>query len=136
MIEVLIHIKVFDDIKTCNRKNWYKGLGKEIPRICRLLIQDGRISGEKPVHYIKVPLLQNKTFHAGINLPQENVGKRKGARIIYVKENFDLIKIIYVGGHKDKRYDDSFLQVELINQRYFTENYIQYTEGLNFDIVV
>lgn len=135
MIKILIHTKVFDDIKICQRRSWYTGLGEEMPRICRLLMQDWKISGEKPVHYVKSPILQNKTFHAGINLPQENVGKRKGARIIYIKETLDLIKIIYVGGHRDKRYDDSFIQVELINQRYFTENYIQYTEGLNFDIV-
>jgi len=104
-----------------------------MPGVCRLLMQDGRMPGERLVHYIKLSTLQNKTFHAGINLPKENVSKRKGARIIYVKENFDLIKIVYAGGHKDERYDNSFSQVKLIEERYLIESYIQYTESLNFD---
>jgi hypothetical protein len=133
MANILIHSKVFEDISFCRKKNWYKGLGEEMPRIFRLLIQDAKLPGEKPVHYIKLAILQNKTFHAGINLPQENVGKQKGARIIYVKESLDSIKIIYVGGHKDKHYDDSNLQVELIENRYLTENYIAYTDGFNFN---
>ncbi len=133
MASILIHSKVFEDISFCRKKKWYKGLGEEMPRISRLLMQDAKLPGEKPVHYIKLAILQNKTFHAGINLPQENVGKQKGARIIYVKESLDSIKIIYVGGHKDKRYDDSNLQVELIEDRYLTENYIAYAEGINFD---
>ena len=98
--------------------------------VCRLLIQDGKMPGERQVHYIKAPALQNKTFHAGINLPKENVSKRKGARIIYVKETIDLLKIIYVGGHKDKYYDDSNLQVRLIEERYLNESYIEYNENL------
>ena len=65
-----------------------------MPGVCRLLMQDGRMPGERLVHYIKLSTLQNKTFHAGINLPKENVSKRKGARIIYVKENFGIIKIV------------------------------------------
>lgn len=133
MIKVLVHIEILDDLKLCHKKYWYKVLGEEMPRICRLLIQDGKMPGERPVHYIKLAILQNKTFHAGINLPGENMGKRKGPRIIYVKENFDLIKIIYVGGHKDKRYDNSFSQVKLIEERYPSESYIQYTEDFNFN---
>jgi len=133
MTSISIHSRVFEDIKTYRKKNLYKGLGEEMSGICRLLMQDAKLPGERPVHYIKLVVLQNKTFHAGINLPQENVGKQKGARIIYVKEDMDSIKIIYVGGHKDKRYNDSNLQVELVEGRYLTENYIQYTEGINFD---
>lgn len=132
MIKILLHSQVFDDIKISQRK-WYKGLGTEMPRICRLLIQEGKLPGEKAVHYIKLTSLHNKTFHAGINLPKEHTGKRKGARIIYVKENFDLIKIIYVGGHKDKRYDDGFLQVELIEERYKSESFIEFSESLDFN---
>ena len=129
MTKILVHSKILDDIS----KNRYQTLGKEMPRVCRLLTQDSKMPGERLVHYIKLFSLQNKTFHAGINLPKENVSKRNGARIIYVKENFDLIKIIYVGGHKDKHYDNSFLQVKLIEERYLTESYIEYTESLNFD---
>jgi hypothetical protein len=133
MASILIHSRVFEDIKFCRKKKWYNGLGEEMPRICRLLIQDSKMPGESPVHHVKLPILQGKIFHARINLPKENAGKKKGARFIYVRESFDSIKIIYVGGHKDKRYDVSFSQVELIEDRYLTENYIQYTEGLNFD---
>lgn len=88
--------------------------------------------GEDPVHHIKLTLLHGKTFHAGINLPQERVGKKKGARIIYVKEDANLVKVIYVGGHKDKRYDDSFAQVSLVEGRYQTESYLLYTEDFEF----
>ena len=126
MIKLLVHSRILNDIE----KGWYKTLGEEMPRVCRLLIQDGKMPGEKPVHHIKLPLLQNRTFHAGINLPQENVGKRRGARIIYVKESFNLIKIIYVGGHKDKHYDNSNLQVKMIKERYLEKSYIEYKEGL------
>lgn len=132
MIKVLVHTEALDDLKLCRKKKWYKGLGEEMPGICRLLIQDARMPGERLVHYIKSAILQNKTFHAGINLPGENTGKRKGPRIIYVKEDFDLIKVIYIGGHKDKRYDNSFSQVKLIEERYPSESYIEYTEGFNF----
>ena len=76
--------------------------------------------------------MNNKIFHAGINLPQQNVDKRKGPRIIYIRENFDLIKVMYLGGHKDKRYDNSYNQVALVNQRYSNESYIKYAEGIKF----
>ncbi len=88
--------------------------------------------GEGPVHHIKLTALHGKTFHAGINLPQEKFGKRKGARIIYIKESANLVKVIYVGGHKDKRYDNSFTQVSLIEDRYQTESYLLYNEGFEF----
>jgi hypothetical protein len=133
MANILIHSRAFEDIKFYRKKKWYNGLGEQMPRICRLLIQDNKMPGESPVHHVKLPILQGKTFHAGIALPKEKVGKKKGARFIYVRESFDSIKIIYVGGHKDRRYDDSNLQIKLIEERYLTENYIAYTEGLNFD---
>jgi hypothetical protein len=133
MIKILIHTSVFDDIKLCSKRCWYTTLGKEMPGVCRLLMQDAKMPGERPVHYIKEKTLYNKIFHAGINLPEENVGKKKGGRIIYAKEESDLIKIIYSGGHKDKRYDNSFSQVNLIKERYFSEGYVGYFESLNFD---
>lgn len=132
MIDVLIHPEIFDDVKKCRKKKWYRCLGNEMSRVCRFLMQDGKMPGEKPVHYVRLPILKNKVFHAGINLPKENVGKRQGARIIYIKENLNLVKIIYVGGHKDKRYDNSYLQVNLLKERYSVENYIKYTEDLGF----
>ena len=129
---ILIHNEIFNDIRLCIKK-WYPSLEKEIHRICRLLSQDGRISGETPYHYIKTPYLQGKVFHAGINLPKENVGKKKGARIVYIKEDLNLIKILYVGGHKDKRYDDSYSSVVLLEKRYSNKNFLEYTEGIKFN---
>ncbi|MDP2856335.1 MAG: hypothetical protein Q8N90_04490 [bacterium] len=132
MVKILIHAEVFDDIVLGLRKRWYQSLGSEMPRICRLLVQDGKLPGEGPVHHLRLQSMQNKTIHAGINLPQENVDKRRGARIIYVKENFDLLKVLYVGGHKDDRYDDSNRQVQMIESRYLTDKFIEYSEGLDF----
>jgi len=129
---VLIHNEIFNDIGLCVKK-WYPSLEEEIPRICRLLLQDGKISGETPYHYIKKPCLQGKVFHAGINLPKENVGKKKGARIVYMKEDLNLIKILYVGGHKDKRYDDSYSSVALLEKRYSNKNFLEYREGVKFN---
>lgn len=131
MVNIIIHPEVFNDISY----KFYIGLGEELPRIFRLLMQEGKLPGEAPVHYLKITELQNKTFHAGINLPKENVGKKKGARVIYIKESFNLIKIIYVGGHRDRKYDNSHYQVALIKERYLcpAENYTQYTEGLIFE---
>lgn len=131
---LLIHAEIFKDIEICcNKKKWYESLNEEMPRVCLLLLQDGKMPGEKPIHYIKSLDLQNKTFRAGINLPKENVSKRKGARIIYIKENINTIKIIYVGGHKDKkRYDDSYRLVELIKERYSIDIYKEYSEELEF----
>ena len=132
MTKLQIHTEVFSDITLCIKKQWYKSLGDEMPRICRLLTQDGKLPGERPVHYVKSPAIQNRVFHAGINLPDEDVGKLKGARIIYIKENIGLIKVVYVGGHKDKRYEDSYYQVPMIEQRYATDKFVEYAENLVF----
>ncbi|TSC91339.1 MAG: hypothetical protein CEN90_468 [Parcubacteria group bacterium Licking1014_17] len=91
-----------------------------------------KCQGETPVHHIKNKELQNKTFHAGINLPEENVCKRRGARIVYIKEE-NMIKIIYAGGHKDQRYDNSFYQVQLIEIRYNTNRFIEYSNQINLE---
>jgi len=130
-MKVLIHNGIFEDIKLCVKK-WYPSLGEEIPRVCRLLLQDGKISGESPYHYVKLPELQGRVWHAGIPLPKEGIGGKKGGRIIYVKESLHLIKIVYTGGHKDKRYDKSHMQVPLLEKRYSSGNFIEYTEKLKF----
>ena len=134
MTNVLLHLDVFDDLKLCRKKGWYKSLGQEMPRICRLLNQDGRLPGERSVHYIKLVDMQGKIFHAGINLPNENVGKQKGPRIIYFRETLFLCKVLYIGGHKDKKYDDSYKQVELIENRFGSgDRYVPFTEDLDFE---
>lgn len=130
MIKILLHAKILDDIKE-HCKNQYKSLDIEMPRVCRLLIEDGRMPGESLVRNIKSLSLQNKTFHARLNLPNENIGKRQGPRIIYVKID-DLIKIIYVGSHKNRPYNDSCSLISLIEERYSDEKYIIYSEEINF----
>lgn len=124
MRQILLHLEVLNDIKLCKKK-WYPSLGIEMPRVYRYLMKNGMMPGETPVHYIKLNILQGRTFHAKISLPQEGISGRKGGRIIYVKESVDLIKIIYVGGHKDRRYDNPFAQVSLIESRYQTESYLK-----------
>lgn len=104
-----------------------------MPKVCRLLKEDGKMPGEAPVLHVNLSSLEHKTFHARISLPEENIGKRQGGRIIYVKENSESIKIIYVGGHKDKRYDNGPLQVQLIEKRYSSGNFMEHTEEFDFD---
>jgi len=130
---VLIHVGIFDDIALCVKKRWYQSLGTEMPRISRLLQQDSRLPGEGPYHYIKLQPIQNRTFHARINLPDENMGKRGGARIIYAKETLEVVKILYVGGHKDHRYTDNHFMTTLIEQRYSEERFIEYIDNLDFN---
>ncbi len=86
--------------------------------------------GESPVHHIELLAIQNKVFHAGINLPEENVNKKKGARVIYIRENLGSIKIIYLGGHKDRRYHDSHYQVDMVQKRYLKGGYRDYIDGI------
>ncbi|MEK7561155.1 MAG: hypothetical protein AAB539_04345 [Patescibacteria group bacterium] len=132
MTRVLIHVEIFDDLALC-AKRWYPSLGTEMPRISRLLQQDGRLPGEGPYHYVKLQPIQNRTFHARINLPDENIGKQGGARIIYAKETLGVVKILYVGGHKDSRYTDSHSMIFLIEQRYSDDKFIEFTVNLDFD---
>ncbi len=129
-MKILIHNEILNDVSMCTKK-WYPSLEEEMPRVFRLLSQDGKMPGETPYHYIKTQVLQGKVFHAGINLPKENVGKKKGARTVYVRE-LSLVKVLYVGGHKDKRYDDSYLCVELLQERYSNNNFIEYSGQINF----
>ncbi|MBU4370166.1 hypothetical protein KKG58_05490 [Patescibacteria group bacterium] len=131
---LLIHAEIFKDIKICcDKKKWYPSLDKEMPGVCLLLLQDGKMPGETPIKKLKIKELQNKTFHAGINLPKESVSKRNGARIVYIKENINTIKIIYLGGHKDKkRYNNMYCLVELIKERYLSDIYKEYREDLEF----
>jgi len=136
MNRLIIHPEIRADLKICYRKKWYSSLGKELPGICKLLVRDGMLPGERPVRHLGTVALQNKAFRAGINLPNENVSKREGGRIVYVKESAELLKILYVGGHKDKRYDDSHVLVKLICERYQTANdlYKIYSDGLNLSV--
>lgn len=133
-MKTLIHKEVFSDVKLCEKKKWYRSLGEEMPRICRLLTQDGRLPGEYPYHHVKLPTLQGKIWHAGINLPKENTGKKTGPRTIYVKENQEVIKILYTGGHKDSKYNNSHEMVGLVQERYKykIEDYIEYNEQVGF----
>ena len=115
-MRILIHKEIQDDLRLCKRKHWYNGLDEELPKICRLLRADGFLPGEEPIEYLGKEL-GNKVWHARVILPKENLGKRKGARIVYFKENTGIIRILYIGGHNDSRYDNSHKLVDLIKNR-------------------
>lgn len=132
---ILIHPETWNDLKLCRRKKWYISLNKELSRIYRLLIHDGALPGERPIRHLKLAVLQNKAFRAGINLPEENIGKRQGGRVVYIKESAGLLKILYIGGHKDKRYNDSHMLEKLIYERYqiATKLYKVYSNNLSIE---
>ncbi|OGN29064.1 MAG: hypothetical protein A3A33_00200 [Candidatus Yanofskybacteria bacterium RIFCSPLOWO2_01_FULL_49_25] len=132
MIKLFIHSEVIEDIKLCHKK-WYQTLGREMPRIRRLLVIDGKMPGEGPIHHIKRSELINKIFHARINLPNENIGKLKGPRIVYIRGELGTLKIVYIGGHKDKRYDDAHYLVEMIEARFDSGRFIDYGEDIDLD---
>ena len=119
-MRVLIHEEIGKDIKKCSRKKWYIGIENELPGIIKLLQAKGGMPGETPFHYVSIEL-QGKTFHASISLPKCGFGKMKGPRIIYhIDKNESIIRILYIGGHKDKVYNDSRLIVRVLNSRFLS----------------
>lgn len=126
---IYVHPKVKKDIKLCIKKKWYQGIGKDAFRLCKYLEERGLLPAETTVRRLPVEL-QDKTLHSRISLKDENTGKRKGGRMVYIKENTEVFKIIYIGGHKDKRYDNEFQRVKLIKERYQydTGEYISYKQ--------
>lgn len=123
-MKVLVHNDVHKDIKRCSRKKWYIGIGNELPGIIKLLQMKGAMPGETPFHYVPKEL-EGKTYHAGICLPKCNMGKKKGPRIIYhVDHGEEVVKILYIGGHKDKRYNDSYQIVEILASRFLSGSFV------------
>jgi len=122
-MKVVIHSEVYEDIKKCSRKKWYIGIKNELPGIIKFLQIKGIMPGEAPFHYVPEEL-KGKTFHAGINLPKCGAGKKKGPRIIYYRNlNEDLIKILYIGGHKDRIYNNSYQIVDVLESRFLSGDF-------------
>lgn len=118
------------DLKKCLKK-WYIGLDKEFPRVLKLLIAERSLPGQSPLRGFQNEL-SGKIFHARINLPQEAVGKRKGARIVYYLSFDSDVLILYLGGHKDPIYNTSEL-VAVVKMR-FRDNgdgYMAYQEYID-----
>lgn len=134
MYLVLVHEDVKKlDFKKC--KKWYPGIQREISGICRLLSVQGKIAGQSLYHHLPKGM-ENKTFHASILLPKANLSKRKCPRVLFVTEPDFVIKILYLGGHKDRKYDDSkrFGKefVRFIENRYLqNEMHLKYSEVFN-----
>ena len=97
-------------------------------RVVRLLNSDSELPGEYPMSGFKGEL-SGKVLHARINLPNSNIGKQKGARLVYVKTEInEHIRILYVGGHKDKDYGSNNF-IKEISYRYFdVVNLISYED--------
>lgn len=122
-MKVLIHSEVYGDIKKCSRKKWYIGISNELPGIIKLLQVKGAMPGESPFHYVPKEL-EGKTCHAGICLPKCGMGKKKGPRIIFHRDYGEgVIKILYIGGHKDKRYNDCYIIVKILASRFLTDDF-------------
>lgn len=114
-MKVWIQDDIQKDIKICIKKGW-RSLDKELVFVLRLLKIDGSMPGEESFQYVKEELCGN-TLHARIALPSDGVGQSKGARIIYYRNNEE-VKILYVGGHKDRRYNNSSLMCDLLLDRF------------------
>jgi len=114
-MKVWIQDDIQKDLKICIKKGW-KSLDNELAYVLRLLKIDGSMPGEDPFQYVKGELCGN-TMHARIALPSDGVGKSKGARIIYYR-NEEEIKVLYIGGHKDRRYNDPSLLCDLLLTRF------------------
>ena len=104
---MLIHSDVLrKDIKKCLKKKWYPGLDLETRRVIKLLSIDKKLPGEYPM----AGFSDDVVLHARIKLPKASFGKSKGPRIVYVTN--EVIKVVYVGGHKDRIYGtQAFIQI-------------------------
>jgi len=123
-MRVLVHSGISKDIRKCSRKKWYIGIEDEFPRIIRLLQAKGFMPGETPFRYVPKEL-EGKTFHAGICLPKCGIGKKKGPRIIYhIDHNEDQVKILYIGGNKDRKYNNSHQIVKTLASRFLSGDFI------------
>lgn len=122
-MKILIHEAVFKDVKKCCRKKWYLGLDKEFPRVVRLLQIKGSLPGEAPFHYLPEELKRN-VLHARICLPDSGISKKSGPRIIYhINRGEGEVKILYVGGHKDRVYNTTRI-VDVLTSRFISEDFI------------
>ncbi|OHB18077.1 MAG: hypothetical protein A2544_00580 [Candidatus Zambryskibacteria bacterium RIFOXYD2_FULL_43_10] len=115
MRRILLHNLITKDLELCKKKKWHNGLDEELPRVYKLLKIDSNLPGESPIKHLGEKW-GGKIKHAYVALPKENCGGRNGGRVVYIVES-DKCRVIYVGGHKDKRYDKQHSLSELILER-------------------
>lgn len=138
---IRIHDKILGvDIPRSLKKRWYPDLDIELKRILKLLNVDGKLPGQYPMRGFRDFIIQ----HARINLPKNNSGKSDGPRIVfYIKDNGDSnlhpcnvsmlnILVLYVGGHKDKKYndDDKIVNEVVLRLADFDDNCCTYDDYL------
>ena len=126
-MRILLHPEISRDLSLCRKKKWYNGLEEELDGIYRLLTIDKCLPGQSPMKSMGSEWV-NKVLHARILLPKENLGGRKGARIVYVFDE-DRCRVLYVGGHRDKRYDDSRSVTAMILERLKEPAYLEWIEN-------
>ncbi len=123
-MRILINRNIESDLGLCQKKRWYNGIEDELPRLYRLLKVDSRLPGQAPVKHLGQEW-GNKIYHARIALPRENCGGRNGGRIVYgILE--DRCLILYVGGHKDKKYDNPHTLAGMIIDRVKDETFLEW----------
>lgn len=116
------------DIKKCTKKRWYPGIELEVKRIVKLLNIEFELPGEFPRRGFKGEL-SGKILHARINLPNSSFGKRKGPRLVYFKtDKVNNIKVLYVGGHKDKNYESNVFSKEITFRCLDEDNFINFDD--------
>lgn len=126
-MRILVHEAIFKDIKKCCRKKWYPGIDEEFPRVLRLLKIKCSLPGEAPFHHLPEGL-HGETFHAKICLPKVKLGKRTGPRIIYhIKEDKTEVKVLYIGGHKDRIYNTDKI-IDVLVLRFISGNFYEWSE--------
>lgn len=125
-MRILVHEEINNDLSLCKKKKRYSGIEKELPRIYRLLKIQKKIPGEYPVKDL-TPEWNGKVKHAKISLPKEKCGGSKGGRVVYVFVE-DRCQILYVGGHKDKRYDNPYKLSNLITERLEATAYMEWID--------
>jgi len=129
---MVIHVDVADkDLKKCLRKRWYPGLEIELKRILKLLLIDGQLPGETLMSDFDSDLA-GCIYHARISLPKTSFGKRKGPRLVFFRNTTIIgeysLKVLYVGGHKDRIYGTAHF-VEIVKTRCLdVANLISYEE--------
>lgn len=133
-----IHNKVIDiDIPKAEKKHWYPGLKVEVRRVLKLLNMDKKLPGQYPMRGFRSGL-EGTVQHARINLPKMNCGKSNGPRIVYIAKNGGTdyctgnpeIVVLYVGGHKDKKYNNDEAIVSEIVIRLVDDDYTTYEDFL------
>lgn len=137
---IRIHNKVIEvDIPRSVKKRWYPGIEIETKRVVKLLNINGNLPGQYPMRGFKGLIIQ----HARIMLPKNNSGKSDGPRIVFcVKNNGELthfcgtakldILVLYIGGHKDKKYnnDNKIVNEVVCRIADFNENCCSYEDYL------